>query len=240
MSLASDLLNGVGGLLSQAGRTSSESSNLLAYLNPLKIVVLLINSSISKNPEFRSKLEIHKGKYICVKFMHKIYYFKIMGSHGLEYIEGNHDHDASVTLTLDNSALSKIPTLIVDGIAIEDLMHSMHIEGEVGLANTLAELLVLLRVSSQAELSNMLGPFIAGTLSEGFRKTKEISNTITNKGFDRAKDFMSKDFHVTLNRNDFLELKFEIQDLENRLDKLSWKLKSKNSVVEGSDTPGVQ
>lgn len=234
MSLLTDLLNGVGGLLEQATRASSSSGigALVSKINPIKLGVLLLNSAIVKNPQIKGQLDQYSGKILCVRILNKIHYFRVMGGTGLEYIDGAQAYEPNVTLTLDNSVLFKIPSLLADGISIDDLTELMHIEGEAGLAKTLAELVVLLKESGVAELSNTIGPLAAGTIFEGLRKSKELSSSISNKGFERAREFMSKDIHVTVTRNEFLELKYDIQDLDHRLEKLNWKLKTANSVVE--------
>lgn len=192
------------------------------FLHPKQVAIKLLNALLSREDWAKQKVSLHAGKTVRLNITSKQLVMSILADGSVE--QASDDMPANVTLTLDNEALSALPNAIREKASMDTLASLMHIEGDAGLASLVAELAQNLRWDVEAELTQLVGPFAANLFISTFKKLRDTSKTVGEKGLEKTKAFLSQDYHVIVQAPVVDELKEDIQRLHQQMTKLEQRI----------------
>lgn len=189
-----------------------------------QIAVSLLNALLRREDWALKKTRLHAGKFLRLNLASLSLLVTILPSGEFELSDQN---KPNVTLTLSEEAMRQIPQLWSEHKNLDAIAAMMHIEGEAGLAQLVSDLAQNLRWDIEAELNQLLGPFMASIVISGFKKAQSLGQQLGQKGLAKTKDFLSQDYHVIVQRpvvdalkEDVLSLSQSIHRLEQRIQKL--------------------
>jgi ubiquinone biosynthesis protein UbiJ len=87
-----------------------------------------------------------------------------------------------------------------------------------------------LRWDIEAELNQLLGPFMASLVISGFKKAQSLGQQLGQKGLAKTKDFLSQDYHVIVQRPVVDALKEDVQSLSQSLHRLEQRIQKLQKV----------
>ncbi len=200
-------------------------SIMFSSLQPQQIAINLLNALLRREEWALKKTQLHAGKYIRLKISRFQLVLLILPTGYMSLADA--ETTPNVTLTIDDTSLQRLPTVLREKASMDELASLLHIEGDAGLARLVSELAHDLRWDIGAELSNMFGPFMANIMLNTFKKAMAVGKEVHEKGLEKTKVFLSQDYHVIVQapvvdvlKEDIQSLHQSIAQLEQRIQKL--------------------
>lgn len=192
-----------------------------------QIAVSLLNALLRREDWALKKTRLHAGKFLRLNLASLSLLVTILPSGEFELSNQN---KPNVTLTLSEEAMRQIPQLWSEHKNLDAIAAMMHIEGEAGLAQLVSDLAQNLRWDIEAELNQLLGPFMASIVISGFKKAQSLGQQLGQKGLAKTKDFLSQDYHVIVQRPVVDALKEDVQSLSQSLHRLEQRIQKLQKV----------
>lgn len=192
-----------------------------------QIAVSLLNALLRREDWALKKTRLHAGKFLRLNLASLSLLVTILPSGEFELSDQN---KPNVTLTLSEEAMRQIPQLWSEHKNLDAIAAMMHIEGEAGLAQLVSDLAQNLRWDIEAELNQLLGPFMASIVISGFKKAQSLGQQLGQKGLAKTKDFLSQDYHVIVQRPVVDALKQDVQSLSQSLHRLEQRIQKLQKV----------
>lgn len=192
-----------------------------------QIAVSLLNALLRREDWALKKTRLHAGKLLRLNLASLSLLVTILPSGEFELSDQN---KPNVTLTLSEEAMRQIPQLWSEHKNLDAIAAMMHIEGEAGLAQLVSDLAQNLRWDIEAELNQLLGPFMASIVISGFKKAQSLGQQLGQKGLAKTKDFLSQDYHVIVQRPVVDALKQDVQSLSQSLHRLEQRIQKLQKV----------
>lgn len=192
-----------------------------------QIAVSLLNALLRREDWALKKTRLHAGKFLRLNLASLSLLVTILPSGEFELSDQN---KPNVTLTLSEEAMRQIPQLWSEHKNLDAIAAMMHIEGEAGLAQLVSDLAQNLRWDIEAELNQLLGPFMASIVISGFKKAQSLGQQLGQKGLAKTKDFLSQDYHVIVQRPVVDALKEDVQSLSQSLHRLEQRIQKLQKV----------
>lgn len=193
-----------------------------------QIAVSLLNALLRREDWALKKTRLHAGKLLRLNLASLSLLVAILPSGEFEL--STQELKPNVTLTLSDDAMRQIPQLWNEYKNLDDIAAMMHIEGEAGLAQLVSDLAQNLRWDIEAELNQLLGPFMASLVISGFKKAQSLGQQLGQKGLAKTKDFLSQDYHVIVQRPVVDALKEDVQSLSQSLHRLEQRIQKLQKV----------
>lgn len=193
-----------------------------------QIAVSLLNALLRREDWALKKTRLHAGKLLRLNLASLSLLVTILPSGEFEL--STQELKPNVTLTLSDDAMRQIPQLWNEYKNLDDIAAMMHIEGEAGLAQLVSDLAQNLRWDIEAELNQLLGPFMASLVISGFKKAQSLGQQLGQKGLAKTKDFLSQDYHVIVQRPVVDALKEDVQSLSQSLHRLEQRIQKLQKV----------
>lgn len=192
-----------------------------------QIAVSLLNALLRREDWALKKTRLHAGKFLRLNLASLSLLVTILPSGEFELSNQN---KPNVTLTLSEEAMRQIPQLWSEHKNLDAIAAMMHIEGEAGLAQLVSDLAQNLRWDIEAELNQLLSPFMASIVISGFKKAQSLGQQLGQKGLAKTKDFLSQDYHVIVQRPVVDALKEDVQSLSQSLHRLEQRIQKLQKV----------
>lgn len=190
---------------------------LPAALRPTTVIVRALNAVLSREPWAQQRLAQYAGR--TVKCTLGALPFSLSFTHVGTLTLSDSAIVADVELTIPTQHLSQLPAALASTQS-DQVLALLHIQGDAGLANALAQLIAQLRFDPEAEIARFTGDLIAvrlvATLKQlmysGRRSVQHLEANMT--------EFLGEESGLLVHRN-YLELwRLQLQQLENQLNHL--------------------
>ncbi|WP_083331891.1 SCP2 domain-containing protein [Pelistega sp. MC2] len=192
------------------------------FMKPQQVFVNAFNALLKREDWAKQKIKNHAGKIVKLNISSWSLLLKIADDGTVQWWQTA--DSANVTLTITDDALKELPKALQEKADMDRLASLLHIEGDAGLAKLVSELALNLRWDIEAELIQTVGPFMASILLNGFKKIKQTSEFVSEKGLEKTKDFLSQDYHVIVQKPVVQVLQQDIVALQQSLTKLEQRI----------------
>lgn len=180
-------------------------------LAPKQLAISLFNALLRREDWALKKTRLHAGKYLRLNLSGLSFLVMIQSSGELELAQ--QETKPNVTLTLSDEAVKQLPSLWNEHRNLDVVASLMHIEGEAGLAQLVSDLAQHLRWDIEAELNQLLGPFMANVVMSGFKRAQGLGQRLSQRSLEKTREFLSQDYHVIVQQPVVEELREEVQSL---------------------------
>lgn len=191
-------------------------------LAPSVIIQSALNALLRREPWASDELSQYAGKTVLLKFAGKnILQTTINSTGGLDACDSAVVADVVLNMPYTDLAelLSTFRASGADGIAKQ-----MHIQGDAGLAQLLADLARNLRWDAQADLARVVGDIaavrITGFMNFAFNSLQDGARRFNSN----IQEYMSIESGLTVKQASFQTLQTNLADLNQRLDKIDARL----------------
>ncbi|AZV94915.1 hypothetical protein CBF45_15310 [Bordetella sp. J329] len=190
---------------------------LPAFLpHPVDLAVRAFNALTEQEPWAREKLARHAGKRITLVVGGMRAVFLVAPDACLEFLEGEDGvaSDVILTLPLERLALPR------PGVVNPPLAEIMHISGEAGLAQTLAELARGLRWDAEDTLARWIGDVPAVRLVAGARQLHRGMREFMLRLAGNTAEYLSEETETVLGASQWRQWQLDRLQAEQQLDSL--------------------
>lgn len=198
------------------------------FPHPKQVAVDAFNALIRREDWAKKKIRSHTGKFVRLNIAQFSLNLEILPSG--EVALSSAEVMPNVTLTIDDEGARTLPQLWRDGADMDTIASLLHVQGEAGLAQLVSDLAKHLRWDVEAELSRLVGPFMASILITAFRQARQVGKKVSEKGIEKAKDFLSQDYHIIIQQPKLQELKTDIQQLSVTVTQLEQRIQKLKKV----------
>lgn len=201
---------------------------LSSLLNPKQIAIRLLNAVLDREPWALQKVVAHAGKTIRLNISK--YTIRLTIQADGHVIQANDDSIANVTLTINDQSLKQLPGAISRKASLDELASLLHIEGEAGLARLISELARDLRWDIEAELTKLVGPFMATMLMSTLKKAKHVGQDLSARGIANVNEFLTFESKVLVPNVMMRGLRDDVRDLSEQMKQIEQRLKRLQST----------
>lgn len=185
--------------------------------HPVDLAARAFNALTAQEPWAREKLARHAGKRMTLVAGNWRAGFLIAPDACLEYLEEDDGLPADVTLTLPLAHMG----LPVPGVQRQPWVEMMHISGEAGLAQTLAELSRGLRWDVEDTLARWVGDVPALRLVDGARRLGLGVREMLRRLAGNTAEYLSEETDTVLGAPQMRQWQLDRQAAVQQLDALS-------------------
>ncbi len=185
-----------------------------SFLAPASVGAGLLNRLLSREPWARERLQRHAGK--TVRF--DVGGFRVslcLQSDGLVQVS-DPAIIPDVTLTLPASKLGKLPGVLASSEP-DDIVELLHIQGDAGLAHTVADLARTLRFDAEDELASVVGDVAAVRLTSGAQTLAHGVRRAGTRLSENISEYLIEESRQVLGRGVFDEWRNSVHAMETRL-----------------------
>lgn len=188
---------------------------LPAFLpHPVELAVRAFNALTAQEPWAREKLARHSGKRITLVAGGMRAVFLVAPDACLEFLEDEDGVASEVILTLPLERLA----LPRPGVSQPPLAEIMHISGEAGLAQTLAELARGLRWDAEDTLSRWIGDVPAVRLVAGARQLRRGLRDFMQRLAGNTAEYLSEETGTVLGASQWRQWQLDRMQVEQQID----------------------
>lgn len=185
-----------------------------SFLAPPSLGAGLLNRLLSREPWARERLQRHAGK--TVRF--DLGGFRVglcLQSDGLVQVS-DPAIVPDVTLTLPADKLGRLPAVLASSEP-DDIVELLHIQGDAGLAHTVADLARSLRFDFEDELASVVGDVAAVRLTSGVQTLGHSARRAGNRLSENISEYLVEESRQLLGRGVFDEWRNSVHAMETRL-----------------------
>ena len=135
---------------------------LPAFLHPTTLVVRVLNAVLNNEPWAQERLARYAGRSVTITVGEFRLPLSLSYAGTVQLNQAGQEQSADVQLTIPTQRLSEFPAVLNQPqLQPEDVLALVHIEGDAGLANAIAQVVSQLRFDPEAELARFTGDLIA-------------------------------------------------------------------------------
>lgn len=196
-----------------------------AGLRPTAVLVRALNAVLAREPWAQQRLAQYAGRTVFLKV--GALQLPLALTHAATLVLTDGSETADVQLTIEANKLKALPTVLAQSDP-EALLALIHIQGDAGLANALAQVVSQLRFDPEAEIARFTGDLFAVRLvatvkqlmQSGQRTARHVEGNMAEFLGEESGILVSTDYYQIWQAR-FTQLEQRLTDLEQRTAQLS-------------------
>ena len=196
-----------------------------SFFHPNQVSVKLLNALLNREPWAKDKIAAHAGKTVRINiarfsFLYTLHHDGTLGMADSAIVP-------NVTLSLPENRLAELPEAVRNRANPQQLSSLLHLEGDAGLAQLVADLARDLRWDLEHDLTRIMGPVLAKRFISGIGFIQKNGQEFVLRSAENFSEYLSEEADILVSRpaHDHFQVQLaqtgqRLDDLQNRLQAL--------------------